>query len=114
MTSQYSDEAKDEAAEEIEHHVEILLVLHQRWTFVHEGREGGEATTETSGEQQFGRRIHPSTAIPWHAWKYSDDEAAQHVYRHRAEGESYQAARLHHLGNPISHAASEEAADAYY
>ena len=50
MTSHYSDKTKGEAAEEIEHHVEILLVLHQRRAFVHEGREGGEATTETSGE----------------------------------------------------------------
>ena len=30
MSSQYSDEAKGEAAEEIEHHVEILLIFHQR------------------------------------------------------------------------------------
>lgn len=30
MSSHYCDEAKDEAAEEIEHHVEILLILHQR------------------------------------------------------------------------------------
>lgn len=30
MSSHHGDEAKDEAAEEIEHHVEILLILHQR------------------------------------------------------------------------------------
>ena len=28
MSSHHGDEAKDEAAEEIEHHVEILLILH--------------------------------------------------------------------------------------
>ena len=30
MSSHHGDEAKDEAAEEIEHHVEILLIIHQR------------------------------------------------------------------------------------
>ena len=30
MSSHHGDEAKDEATEEIEHHVEILLILHQR------------------------------------------------------------------------------------
>ena len=30
MASQHGDEAKDEAAEEIEHHVEVLLIRHQR------------------------------------------------------------------------------------
>lgn len=57
--------------------------------------------------------VHPSAAIPRNAGEKSDDEAAQHVYCHGAEGESYEAARLHHLGNPISQAASKEAAYAY-
>lgn len=113
MSGHHGDEAKDEAAEEIEHHVEILLILHQRWAFVHEGGEGGEATAEACGEQQLGGGIHPSAAIPRNAGEKSDDEAAQHVYCHGAEGESYEAARLHHLGNPISQAASKEAAYAY-
>ena len=52
MSSHHGDEAKDEAAEEIEHPIEILLILHQRWTFVHEGGEGGETATKTRGEQE--------------------------------------------------------------
>ena len=56
MSSHHGDEAKDEAAEEIEHHVEILLILHQRWTFVHEGGEGGETAAEAGDQEDVHRR----------------------------------------------------------
>lgn len=113
MPGENGDESQHQTSEEIEYHIEVIFLLHQSRPFVHEGGEGGEATAEACGEQQLGGGIHPSAAIPRNAGEKSDDEAAQHVYCHGAEGESYEDARLHHLGNPISQAASKEAADAY-
>ena len=54
MAYEYGNESEGKAAEEIEHHVYILLLFHEGGTFVHEGGESGESTTKACGEQQFG------------------------------------------------------------
>ena len=55
MSGEHGDESQCQASEEIEHHIEVIFLLHQSRPFVHEGREGGESSAEPRGEQQFGR-----------------------------------------------------------
>ena len=94
---QYGDETEGEAAEEIEGHVEVLPVLHQRGTLVHEGGEGGEATTEACGEQEFRGWRHQAISVPVETRQKTDDEASQYVHRQGAEGEGDERAGLHQL-----------------
>ena len=87
LSCQHGDEAQGEAAEDIEHHIGVLSVLHQRRSFVHKCGESGEATTEACGEQKFGGWRHQSAVVPVESRQETDDEASQHVHRHGAKGE---------------------------
>ncbi len=111
MPCQHGDEAEGETAEEVEHHVGILLLLQQRGTFVHESGKGGEAATEARGEQEFGGGRHQSVAVPVESRQEANEEASQHIHRQGAEGEGDERARLHHLRHPVPQATSEEAAN---
>ena len=114
MPGENGDESQHQTSEEIEYHIEVIFLLHQSRPLVHEGREGGESSAEPRGEQQFGRWRHPSPFPPVQSREKPDDEASRHIHRHGSERKGNHRAGLHHLGNPISHAASEEAADTYY
>ena len=109
---QYGEEAEGEATEEIEHHIGVMAVLHQRGAFVHERGKSGEAAAEACGEQELGGGRHPSVAVPVKSRQETDDEASQHIDRHSTKGEGDDGAGLHHLRHPISQSASEEAAHA--
>jgi len=56
MSGEHGDETEGETAEEIEHHIGVMLIFHQCRTLVHEGGEGGETAAEARGEEQFGGR----------------------------------------------------------
>ena len=47
MSGEHGDETEGETAEEIEHHIGVMLIFHQCRTLVHEGGEGGETAAET-------------------------------------------------------------------
>lgn len=112
MPCQYSDEAEGEAAEEIDGHVEVLTVLHQRRTFIHKGGEGGETSAEACGEQELRGGRHEVVAIPVKSRQKTDDEASQYIYRQGTEGEGDECAGLYHLRHPVSQSASKKAANA--
>ena len=114
MSGENGDKSQRQTSEEIEHHIEVILFFHQSCSLVHKGREGSESSAESRGEQQFGRWRHPSPFPPVQSREEPDDEASRHIHRHRSERKGNHRAGLHHLRYPISHAASEEAADAYY
>ena len=97
MPCEHGDEAECQAAEEVEHHIGVVLVFQESCPLVHEGGEGGETTAEPRGEEQFCGWRHHAAAIPVEPRKEPDDEASRHIHRHRAEWKGNHRAGLHHL-----------------
>lgn len=97
MSGENGDKSQRQTSEEIEHHIDIILLLHQSCSLVHKGREGSESSAESRGEQQFGRWRHPSPFPPVQSREEPDDEASRHIHRHRAERKRNHRAGLHQL-----------------